>query len=62
MRLIYTSGFSKGERLDWKIVIFNNIIHSFRTIQDAMIEQGYEFDSEDNEVSSPFLGHQTQSG
>ncbi|KAK5987524.1 Guanine nucleotide-binding protein alpha-2 subunit [Cladobotryum mycophilum] len=49
MKLIYSQGFSKSERLDWKPVVFSNIIQSFKTIQEAMHELGYEFDHPDNE-------------
>lgn len=51
MKLIYSQGFSKSERLDWKPVVFSNIIQSFRTIHEAMTELHYEFDNPDNEVS-----------
>lgn len=52
MKLIYTQGFNKIERLDFKPVIFNNIVQSFKTISEAMAEMGFEYDSPDNEVSS----------
>lgn len=51
MKLIYSQGFSKSERLDWKPVVFSNIVQSFRTIHEAMTELNYEFDNPDNEVS-----------
>lgn len=51
MKLIYSQGFSKSERLDWKPVVFSNIVQSFRTIHEAMAELDYEFDNPDNEVS-----------
>ena len=50
MKLIYSQGFNKNERLEWKPVVFSNIIQSFRTILDAMTELGYEFESPNNEV------------
>ncbi|GAO15188.1 uncharacterized protein UV8b_04647 [Ustilaginoidea virens] len=49
MKLIYSQGFNKNERLEWKPVVFNNIIQSFRTICDAMSELDYKFDGPDNE-------------
>ncbi|ODA83745.1 hypothetical protein RJ55_02260 [Drechmeria coniospora] len=49
MKLIYSQGFNTHERLEWKPVIFNNIIQSFRTINDVMNEMGYRFDNADNE-------------
>lgn len=51
MKLIYAQGFSKTEKLEWKPVVFNNIIQSFRLIFDAMNDLGLKLDSEDNEVS-----------
>jgi hypothetical protein len=51
MKLIYAQGFNKSERLDFKPVIFNNIIQSFRTIAEAMGELGIEYEFPDNEVS-----------
>ncbi|KAL7927496.1 G protein alpha subunit [Trichoderma austrokoningii] len=49
MKLIYAQGFNKNERLDFKPVIFNNIVQSFKTISEAMAEMGFDFDSPDNE-------------
>lgn len=52
MRLIYAQGFSKSEKLEWKPVIFNNVVQSMRVIFDAMHDCGIEFENKDNEVSS----------
>lgn len=49
MKLIYSQGFSKNEKLEWKPVVFNNIIQSFRLIYDAMTEFDIEFTNPDNE-------------
>ncbi|PHH67457.1 hypothetical protein CDD81_71 [Ophiocordyceps australis] len=49
MKLIYSQGFNKNERLECKPVIFSNIVQAFRTISEAMNELGYRFDSADNE-------------
>ncbi|KAB5577648.1 guanine nucleotide binding protein, alpha subunit [Coniochaeta sp. 2T2.1] len=49
MKLIYAQGFSKTEKLEWKPVVFNNIVQSFRLIFDAMNDLGLKLDSEDNE-------------
>lgn len=51
MKLIYSQGFSKNEKLEWKPIIFNNIIQAFQTIRDAMAELDIEFDDPENEVS-----------
>lgn len=50
MKLIYASGFSKTEKLEWKPVIFNNIVQAFRTIYEAMNELDIKFEKEENEV------------
>jgi hypothetical protein len=55
MKLIYSQGFSKNEKLEWKPVIFNNIVQSFKVIAEAMGEHDLHFDSPDNEVSQVSL-------
>ena len=50
MKLIYATGFSKNEKLEWKPVVFNNIIQSFRLIHDAMTELNIAFESAESEV------------
>uniref|UniRef100_A0A8H7KB39 Uncharacterized protein n=1 Tax=Bionectria ochroleuca TaxID=29856 RepID=A0A8H7KB39_BIOOC len=49
MKLIYTQGFSKSEKLEWKPVIFNNIVQSFKTIHDAMNELNISFEKPESE-------------
>ncbi|KAI9900044.1 hypothetical protein N3K66_004306 [Trichothecium roseum] len=49
MKLIYAQGFSKNERLEWKPVVFSNIVHSFRTISEVMKELTIDFENPDNE-------------
>jgi len=44
MKLIYTKdGFSKQEKEEWRVIIFNNILDSLRLIVDAMEEFGIQF-------------------
>lgn len=50
MKLIYASGFSKTEKLEWKPVVFNNIVQSFRMIHDAMKEFSIPFEKPESEV------------
>lgn len=50
MKLIYATGFSKTEKLEWKPVVFNNIVQSFRMIHDAMKEFNIPFEKPDSEV------------
>jgi len=49
MKLIYAQGFSKHEKMEWKPVVFANIIQSFRLIYDAMNEMGIKFENPENE-------------
>lgn len=51
MKLIYAQGFSKNEKLEWRPVIFANILQSFRLIFDAMNEFNIKLEDEDNEAS-----------
>lgn len=53
MKLIYATGFSKTEKLEWKPVVFNNIVQSFRMIHDAMIEFSISFEKPESEVRFP---------
>lgn len=52
MKLIYSQGFSNNEKLEWKPVIFSNIVQSFQVITDAMQEMGIEFENKENEASN----------
>ncbi|OAA59050.1 G-protein alpha subunit [Niveomyces insectorum RCEF 264] len=49
MKLIYSQGFSKNEKLEWRPVVFNNIVQSFRMIFDAMQELDIPFEKKENE-------------
>ncbi|EFX01247.1 g-protein alpha subunit [Grosmannia clavigera kw1407] len=49
MKLIYSQGFSNNEKLEWKPVIFANIVQSFRVIADAMQEMDVDFEHKENE-------------
>lgn len=51
MKLIYAQGFSKSEKLEWKPVVFNNIVQAFRLIFDAMQGLEIKFENDDNEAS-----------
>ena len=51
MKLIYNRGFSNNEKMEWKPVVFNNIVQSFRTIFEAMKELDVAFENPENEVS-----------
>jgi guanine nucleotide-binding protein subunit alpha len=48
MKLIYTQGFTKPERLEWRPVIFSNVIQSFRAIHEAMQDMGMDFEIPEN--------------
>lgn len=56
MRLIYTrDGFSKNEKAEWRIIIFQNIIDGLRMIVDAMEEFEIPFEFENTTVRPPDL-------
>ncbi|KAF2838315.1 guanine nucleotide binding protein, alpha subunit [Patellaria atrata CBS 101060] len=48
MRVIHTGGFSKSEKKQWRVVIFNNLVNAFQIIFSAMQEQETDFEDEDN--------------
>lgn len=50
MKLIYAQGFSKSEKLEWKPVVFNNVVQSFRLIFEAMRELNVAFEKPENNV------------
>lgn len=52
MRLIYTKdGFTKTEKEEWRVIIFNNILDGLRMTVDAMEEFGIDFEYENTTVS-----------
>ena len=51
MRLIYTKdGFSKNEKEEWRVIIFNNILDGLRMTVAAMEEYGIDFENEKTSV------------
>ena len=51
MRLIYTKdGFTKNEKEEWRVIIFNNILDGLRTAADAMEEYNFAFELESTTV------------
>jgi hypothetical protein len=64
MRLIYSQGFSKSEKEEWRAIIFNNILTAFRVILDAMEELEIPFADQFNSVRlfSVLLRHFLASG
>jgi len=56
MRLIYTKdGFTKNEKEEWRVIIFNNILDGLRMTMGAMKEFGINFEYESNKVSKSIL-------
>lgn len=54
MKLIYTKdGFTKNEKEEWRVIIFNNILDGLRMIVDAMEEFHIDFEYENSSVSGP---------
>lgn len=50
MRLIHTKGFSMQERKQWKVTIFQNLLHAFQVVFGAMEEQEVDFAESSNIV------------
>ena len=50
MRLIHTKGFSVSERRQWKVTIFQNLLHAFQVVFGAMEEQEVDFAEDGNIV------------
>ncbi|KAI1332802.1 G protein alpha subunit [Xylariaceae sp. FL0255] len=55
MKLIYASGFSRTEKLEWKPVVFNNVISSMRVIFDAMEDYSIDFERKENEKNKEMI-------
>ncbi|MBE3049291.1 hypothetical protein IMZ48_43690 [Candidatus Bathyarchaeota archaeon] len=53
MKLIHANGFSNAEKLEWKPVVFNNVVQSFQLIFEAMNEMDVVFENPENEASRP---------
>ena len=50
MRLIHTKGFQLPERKQWKVTIFQNLLHAFQVVFGAMEEQEVDFAEDGNIV------------
>jgi guanine nucleotide-binding protein subunit alpha len=51
MKLIYTKdGFTKNEKEEWRVIIFNNILDGLRMTIDAMEEFGIRFEYDNTSV------------
>lgn len=56
MRLIYTKdGFTKNEKEEWRVIIFNNILDGLRMSVDAMEEFDIQFEYENTTVRMPLF-------
>jgi len=50
MRVIHAGGFTKNERKQWRVVIFNNLVNAFQILLGAMEEHGTDFEDDENRV------------
>ncbi|RPA89567.1 guanine nucleotide binding protein, alpha subunit [Choiromyces venosus 120613-1] len=50
MKLIHASGFSKNDRDDYRVIIFANLLNSFKIILEAMESYDLTFQNEENEA------------
>lgn len=48
MRLIHAKGFTPSERKQWKVTIFNNLVHAFQCVQGVMEDNDVEFETTAN--------------
>ena len=54
MRLIHNKGFLVSERKQWKVTIFQNLLHAFQVVFGAMEEQEVDFAEESNIVGHSY--------
>lgn len=52
MRLIHNKGFTIQDRKQWKVTIFQNLLHAFQVVFSAMEEQEVNFADVNNVVSA----------
>lgn len=50
MKLIHAAGFSKSDREDYRVIIFSNLLNSFKIILEAMEAYDLTFANQENEV------------
>ncbi|KAF2140670.1 uncharacterized protein K452DRAFT_319565 [Aplosporella prunicola CBS 121167] len=62
MRVIHAGGFSKAERKQWRVVIFNNLVNAFEIVFSAMQEQGISFESEDGTRYAELISREPEIG
>lgn len=56
MKLIYTKdGFTKNEKEEWRVIIFNNILDGLRMTIDAMEEFGIKFEYDNTSIHLPVI-------
>lgn len=58
MKLIHAAGFSKSDREDYRVIIFSNLLNSFKAVLEAMDAYDLKFSKPENQVcalDSPFV-------
>lgn len=50
MKLIHASGFSKSEKDEYRVIIFSNLLNSFKIILEAMEAYEMRFQNPENQV------------
>lgn len=50
MKLIHAAGFSKSDREDYRVIIFSNLLNSFKAVLEAMDVYGLKFSKPENQV------------
>lgn len=58
MKLIHATGFSKSDREDYRVIIFSNLLNSFKAVMEAMEAYDLKFSRPENQVCAlPTLRH-----
>lgn len=50
MKLIHAAGFSKSDREDYRVIIFSNLLNSFKAVIEAMEAYDLKFSKPENQV------------
>ena len=58
--MMHTGGVSRFERRQWRVVIFSNLVNTFKIMLAKMDELGSEFEDMENRVRRP--SHENQPG
>ncbi|KAL0636549.1 G-Protein alpha subunit [Maublancomyces gigas] len=55
MKLIHAAGFSKSDREDYRVIIFSNLLNSFKAVMEAMEAYGLKFSKPENQAHAELI-------